>query len=84
MRYPYLRLEAEGLVVDVANLGGIMIQIILVFALLVIASIEDARKREISAALLLSLAGVSLVYQYRGCDRCYGQGCNTRRRCQER
>lgn len=47
-----------------------MIQVILVLALLVIASIEDVRKREISGAVLLILAGVSLIYSafsiYRG------------------
>lgn len=51
----------EGLVVDVANLGGFMIQVVLVLVLLVIASIEDIRKREISGTVLLGLAGVSLV-----------------------
>ncbi|MBE5842512.1 MAG: prepilin peptidase [Butyrivibrio sp.] len=38
-----------------------MIQVVLVLVLLVIASIEDVRKREISGALLLGLAVVSLV-----------------------
>ncbi len=47
-----------------------MIQVVLVLALLVIAAVEDVRKREISGALLLGLAAVSLVYSafsiYRG------------------
>ncbi|SHN61229.1 leader peptidase (prepilin peptidase) / N-methyltransferase [Butyrivibrio hungatei DSM 14810] len=38
-----------------------MIQVVLVLVLLVIASIEDIRKREISGTVLLGLAGVSLV-----------------------